>query len=110
MGQGRDLSVILLGGATAGAIDLLDISRISAMAPQVSSILVTADCDDPERLRLILRSGAKGFLPASLGLKALVAALERLRTGGTFVPIILSEARRERVPNEAAGPPWQTWR
>ncbi len=107
VGQGRDLSVILLGGATAGAIDLLDISRISAMAPQVP-ILVTADCDDPERLRLILRSGAKGFLPASLGLKALVAALERLRTGGTFVPIILSEARRERVPNEAAGPPWQT--
>jgi DNA-binding NarL/FixJ family response regulator len=107
VGQGRGLSVILLGGATASGIDLLDISRISAMAPQIP-ILVTADCDDPERARLILRSGAKGFLPASLGLKALVAALERLRSGGTFVPIILSQARRERVPNEAADPPWQT--
>lgn len=104
--QGHGFTVILLGGPTVSAFDPLDLSRISAMAPQ-TPVLVTADCDDPEQARLILRSGAKGFLPTSLGLKALVTALERLRSGGTFVPIIPSGTRREPAPSESPGPPWQ---
>jgi DNA-binding NarL/FixJ family response regulator len=104
--QGRNFTVILLGGKTASAIHPLDMSRILEAAPR-TPILATAECDDPERARMILRSGAKGFLPASLGLKVLVAALERVRTGGRFEPLILRAARREPVSNEATEEPWQ---
>lgn len=89
--RGERFAVILLGGSTCGQIDLTDIAQLSAAAPQVP-ILVAADCDDPERARLILRSGAQGFLPTHLSLKILVAALERVRAGGSYVPLSLTEA------------------
>ena len=105
--EGEGFAVILLGGSTCGQIDLVDLALLAAAAPQ-TPVLVTADCDDPERARTILRSGARGFLPMSLGLKVLVAALERIRAGGTFVPLVLSEPRpRGRGPSEASQPPWQ---
>jgi two-component system, NarL family, nitrate/nitrite response regulator NarL len=104
--QGSGYSVILLGGATCRHIDLADLALLAAAAPR-TPILATADCDDPERARMILRSGAKGFLPMNLGLKVLVAALERLRAGGTFVPLLLSEAAGEVAAREASHLPWQ---
>ena len=88
--QGEGYSVILLGASTCAQIDLVDLAMLSAAAPQ-TPILVAADCDDPERARTILRSGARGFLPVSLSLKVLIAALERVRAGGTYVPLTLTE-------------------
>ena len=99
--EGEGFAVILLGGSTCGQIDLIDLALLAAAAPQ-TPVLVTADCDDPARARTILRSGARGFLPASLGLKVLVAALERIRAGGTFVPLVLSEPDPEEARCEAA--------
>lgn len=104
--QGASYSLILLGGATCRQIDLVDLAMLSAAAPQIP-ILATADCDDVERARMILRSGAKGFLPMSLGLKVLVAALERVRSGGTFVPLALSEPSQESPARDAPPPSWQ---
>ena len=104
--QGAGYSVILLGGATCRHIDLVDLSLLAAAAPQ-TPILASADCDDPERARMILRSGARGFLPMSLGLKVLVAALERMRAGGTFVPLLLSETKGDGAAREAPRLPWQ---
>lgn len=104
--QGAGFSVVLFGGATCRTIDLTDLGLIAAAAPQ-TPVLVTADCDDPERARMILRSGAKGFLPMSLGLKVLVAALERMRAGGTFVPLVLSEPCSDAKTRETSRPPWQ---
>lgn len=98
--QGERFTVILLGGSTCAQIDLLDIGSLASAAPQMP-ILVAADCDDPERARLILRSGARGFLPTSLSLKILVAALERVRTGGSYVPLSLTEPTEE---SECAAP------
>jgi DNA-binding NarL/FixJ family response regulator len=106
MRQGARFSVILLGGATCRHIDLMDLGRLAAAAPQ-TPVLAAADCDDPERARIILRSGARGFLPMSLGLKVLVAALERMRAGGSFVPLVLSEPDSDRATAEAAQVPWQ---
>jgi DNA-binding NarL/FixJ family response regulator len=89
--QGEEFDVILLGGSTCSQIDLGDISSLAAAVPQ-TPILVAADCDDPERAHVILRAGARGFLPASYSLKVLIGALERVRTGGTYVPLTLTEA------------------
>jgi DNA-binding NarL/FixJ family response regulator len=104
--QGTGFSVILLGAATCRHIDISDLALLAAAAPQ-TPVLAIADCDDTERARMILRSGARGFLPMSLGLKVLVAALERMRTGGTFVPLVLSEPGGDAPMREMSGLPWQ---
>jgi DNA-binding NarL/FixJ family response regulator len=87
---GAGFEVILLGGSTSAHIDLADLALLSAAAPE-TPILVTAECDDAEAARATLRSGARGFLPTSLGLKVLMGALERMRAGGSYVPLLLSE-------------------
>ncbi len=102
--QGSPFSVILLGAATSWQIDLGELAQLSGAAGQIP-VLVTAECDDLARARLILRSGAKGFLPMSQGLKILVAALERVRNGGTFVPLALSEPNKDAGISEAAPTP-----
>jgi DNA-binding NarL/FixJ family response regulator len=89
--HGEEFDVILLGGSTCSQIDLTDISALAAAVPH-TPILVTADCEDPERAHVILRAGARGFLPASHSLKVLVGALERVRNGGSYVPLTLTEA------------------
>src|SRR5271168_2316017 len=58
--HGEEFAVILLGGSTCGHIDLVDLALLTTVAPH-TPVLVTADCDDPERARTILRSGARGF-------------------------------------------------
>lgn len=97
--KGTGFSVILLGAATSWQIDLVDLAMLTAAAGEVP-ILAIAECDDAERARMILRGGAKGFVPMSHGLKVLVAALERLRTGGTFVPLVLSQADSGRAGDD----------
>jgi len=97
--QGEEFDVILLGGSTCSQIDLVDLSSLAAAVPH-TPILVAADCDDPERAYRILRAGARGFLPASHSLKILIGALERVRTGGTYVPLTLTEA----VPTAECAP------
>ena len=89
--HGEEFDVILLGGSTCSQIDLVDISSLAAAIPHMP-ILVAADCDDPDRAHRILRAGARGFLPVSYSLKVLIGALERVRNGGTYVPLTLTEA------------------
>ena len=107
MRRGEGFEVILLGASTCAHIDLADLALLSAEAPE-TPILVTADCDDDaEAAHAILRSGARGFLPTSLGLKVLMGALERMRVGGTYVPLSLSEPV---VPNRAERARETPWR
>jgi DNA-binding NarL/FixJ family response regulator len=101
--HGEEFDVILLGGSICSQIDLLDISSLAAAVPH-TPILVAADCDDPERAHMILRAGARGFLPASHSLKLLVGALERVRSGGTYVPLTLTEATSAPTVQRA---PWR---
>jgi DNA-binding NarL/FixJ family response regulator len=89
--HGEEFDVILLGGSTCSQINLGDLTSLAAAVPH-TPILVAADCDDPERAHVILRAGARGFLPASYSLKVLIGALERVRSGGTYVPLTLTEA------------------
>jgi two-component system, NarL family, nitrate/nitrite response regulator NarL len=106
IGRGEGFDAILLGASTCAHIDLTDLVLLCTAAPEVP-ILVTADCDDPERARAILRSGARGFLPTSLGLKVLVGALERVRTGGTYVPLAITEPNPARAAKPAQHTPWR---
>jgi two-component system, NarL family, nitrate/nitrite response regulator NarL len=104
--EGESFAVILLGASTCGYVDLADLALLVASAPHIP-ILVTADCDDPERAHAILRSGARGFLPMNLSLKVLVAALERIRAGGTYVPLELTAPAPPTAPEKSSRSPWQ---
>jgi two-component system, NarL family, nitrate/nitrite response regulator NarL len=104
--HGEGFAVILLGGSTCGQIDLVELALLVAAVPHIP-VLVTADCDDPDRARTILRSGARGFLPMSLSLKILVAALERIRTGGTYVPLELTTPASPDAAGRVSHSPWQ---
>jgi len=103
--HGEGFAVILLGGSTCEHIDLVDLALLAAAVPHIP-ILVTADCDDLERARTILHAGARGFLPMSLSLKVLVAALERIRAGGTYIPLELSTPVSAEA-GKASRSPWQ---
>lgn len=104
--HGEGFAVILLGAATCTQIDLADLALLAAAAPQ-TPILVAADCDDPERAHAILRAGARGFLPTSLSLKVLVGALERVRAGGTYVPLLLTEPVSTVATHGVPNTPWR---
>jgi two-component system, NarL family, nitrate/nitrite response regulator NarL len=104
--HGEEFAVILLGGSTCGHIDLVDLALLTTVAPH-TPVLVTADCDDPERARTILRSGARGFLPMNVSLKMLVAALERIRAGGTYVPLELTAPYSLAASRLTSHSPWQ---
>jgi two-component system, NarL family, nitrate/nitrite response regulator NarL len=104
--SGERFEVILLGASTCAHIDLADLALLSAVGPE-TPILATADCDDTESARAILRSGARGFLPTSLGLKVLMGALERMRAGGTYVPLLLTESVPAGAAERTRDTPWR---
>ncbi|HMD64598.1 MAG TPA: response regulator transcription factor [Stellaceae bacterium] len=104
--RGEEYDVILLGGATCTHINLADVDLLAAAAPH-TPILVAAECDDTGRAHAILRTGARGFLPTSHSLKVLIGALERVRAGGTYVPLALSEAALETTVERALRTPWR---
>jgi DNA-binding NarL/FixJ family response regulator len=105
--RGEGFDVILMGASTCEHIDLSDLAVLCAAAPE-APILVTAECDDPASARAILRSGARGFLPTSLGLKVLMGALERMRSGGTYVPLAITEPKLAAAEDpRTKHPPWR---
>jgi len=104
--QGEEFDVILLAGSTCANIGLCDIALLAETAPQ-TPILVAAECDDPERAHAILRAGARGFLPTSHSLKVLMGALERVRAGGSYVPLALTEAAPAAPAERVQQTPWR---
>jgi DNA-binding NarL/FixJ family response regulator len=105
IGQGDHFAVILLGGPTCSRMSLTELDLLLAAAPG-TPILVAADCDDRSRALAILRAGARGFLPTNLSLKVLLAALERVRAGGTYVPLVLAEPAAAGTWHEVPITPW----
>lgn len=102
---GDDFAVILFGGATASCISFADLDLLREAAPR-TPILVAADCDDEGRARALLRAGARGFLPTNLSLKVLLAALERVRAGGRYVPLILAGPATVGDGSDLRAAPW----
>lgn len=104
--RGEEFDVILLAGTTCAHVGLSDIAMLAATAPH-TPILVAAECEDAERAHAILRAGARGFLPTSHSLKVLMGALERVRAGGTYVPLALTEAAPAPSTKRAQRMPWR---
>ena len=108
MQQGQEFDVILLGGSTCAHIDLADLALLAAAA--------TAALRSSSPRNATIRSGRArscaparaGFLPTSHSLKVLMGALERVRAGGTYVPLALTETATAGTPDPASGrAPWR---
>jgi DNA-binding NarL/FixJ family response regulator len=97
---------VILGGSTCRQIDLADLDLLLAVAPG-TPILVAADCDDRKRALAMIGVGASGFLPTNLSLKVLLAALERVRAGASYVPLLLTEPETGGDAPEAGTAPWR---
>jgi DNA-binding NarL/FixJ family response regulator len=82
---------------------MTELDLLLAVVPG-TPILVAADCDDRDRALAMLRAGARGFLPTHLGLKVLLAALERVRCGGSYVPMSLTEPADDAGQDVSAAP------
>ena len=88
----------------ASAISLFDLpSEINA---RTSHCRLVSSRHGVSRARCA-RSGARGFLPTSLGLKVLMGALERMRVGGTYVPLSLTEPVLPDRAKWARDTPWR---
>lgn len=83
--RGAVFDLILLGAATSEHVDLEEIDMLHTALPD-APIVVTAESDNPQRARIILSSGTRGFLPTSLSLKVLMGALDLVLAGGIYVP------------------------
>jgi DNA-binding NarL/FixJ family response regulator len=106
---GQRFDLVLLGAATSEHVDLDEIAALRRSLPE-SPIVVVAESDNPQRARLILNAGTRGFLPASLSLKVLMGALDLVLAGGIYVPSALIEPSAQRqlptAPQRLASEPW----
>ena len=45
-----------------------------------------SDCESPEQIIQVLRSGIKGYIPTTISLEIAIQALQLVRSGGLFMP------------------------
>jgi DNA-binding NarL/FixJ family response regulator len=105
---GQRFDLLLLGAATSDHIDLDDIEALRSVMPD-APVVVAAESDNPQRARLILQAGTRGFLPTTLSLKVLMGALDLVLAGGVYVPSSLIDAAQGRPADAApklAPEPW----
>jgi DNA-binding NarL/FixJ family response regulator len=88
--KGLYFDLLLIGAATSEFVDLDEIEALRRALPD-TPLVVAAENDNPQRARIILGAGARGFLPTSLSLKVLMGALDLVLAGGIYVPSSLIE-------------------
>jgi DNA-binding NarL/FixJ family response regulator len=93
---GQTFDLLLIGAATSEHVALGEIETLRDALPG-TPVAVTTESDNPQRARLILGAGARGFLPASLSLKVMMGALDLVLAGGIYVPSSLIEPVPERA-------------
>jgi DNA-binding NarL/FixJ family response regulator len=100
---GQHFDLVLVGAATAEHVDIEELEELRCNLPD-SPIVVAAENDSPHRARLILKAGARGFLPTSLSLKVMMGALDLVMAGGVYVPSSLIEANQAPRPGAEPSP------
>jgi DNA-binding NarL/FixJ family response regulator len=79
-----DLLVLSLieAGAEACANALKDLSEFASDRP----VIALASANDPELARAVIRCGAKGYIPVTMGFEIAIEAIRFVLAGGTYVP------------------------
>jgi DNA-binding NarL/FixJ family response regulator len=80
-----DVDLILLDLAMPGVRGFSGLMYLRAQYPSVPVIVVSAN-DDPVAIRRCMEFGASGFIPKTVGVDAMRAAIARVLGGGLWTP------------------------
>ena len=83
--RGGDVDLVLLDLTMPGVRGFSGLMYMRAQYPSVPVIVVSAN-DDPAAIRRCMEFGASGFIPKTLGVDAMRAAISRILGGGVWTP------------------------
>jgi DNA-binding NarL/FixJ family response regulator len=83
--RGGDIDLVLLDLTMPGARGFSGLMYLRAQYPGVPVVVVSAN-DDPAAIRRCMEFGASGFIPKTLGVDAMRAAISRILGGGVWTP------------------------
>ncbi|MDO8876843.1 MAG: response regulator transcription factor [Pseudolabrys sp.] len=83
--KGGDIDLVTLDLAMPGVRGFSGLMYIRAQYPSVPVIVVSAN-DDPAAIRRCMEFGASGFIPKTLSVEAMRAAISRVLNGGVWTP------------------------
>lgn len=83
--RGSDIDLVLLDLTMPGARGFSGLMYMRAQYPGVPVVVVSAN-DDPAAIRRCMEFGASGFIPKTLGVDAMRAAISRILGGGVWTP------------------------
>jgi DNA-binding NarL/FixJ family response regulator len=83
--RGGEVDLILLDLTMPGVRGFSGLLYLRAQYPSVPVIVVSAN-DDPAVIRRCMEFGASGFIPKTLGVEAMRAAISRILGGGVWTP------------------------
>ena len=82
---GGDIDLVLLDLSMPGVRGFSGLMYLRAQYPSLPIVVVSAN-DDPAVIRRCMEFGASGFIPKTLGIEALRAAVARVLQGEVFTP------------------------
>jgi len=83
--RGGDADLVLLDLAMPGVRGFSGLMFLRAQYPSVPVVVVSAN-DDPAVIRRCMEFGASGFIPKTLGVDTMRAAVARVLEGGVWTP------------------------
>jgi DNA-binding NarL/FixJ family response regulator len=83
--RGGDIDLVLLDLTMPGVRGFSGLMYMRAQYPSVPVIVVSAN-DDPAAIRRCMEFGASGFIPKTLGVDAMRAAISHILGGGVWTP------------------------
>jgi DNA-binding NarL/FixJ family response regulator len=83
--HGGDIDLVLLDLSMPGVRGFSGLMYLRAQYPSLPIVVVSAN-DDPAVIRRCMEFGASGFIPKTLGIEALRAAVARVLQGEVFTP------------------------
>jgi len=83
--RGGDTDLLLLDLTMPGARGFSGLMYMRAQYPGVPVVVVSAN-DDPAAIRRCMEFGASGFIPKTLGVEAMRAAISQILNGGVWTP------------------------
>jgi DNA-binding NarL/FixJ family response regulator len=97
---GRDVDLILLDLSMPGARGFSGLMYLRAQYPSLPVVVVSAN-DDPAVIRRCMEFGASGFIPKTLGIEALRAAVARVLQGEVWTPPDVDLTRQSEAETAA---------
>ena len=83
--RGNDVDLVLLDLTMPGVRGFSGLMYLRAQYPGFPVIVVSAN-DDPAAIRRCMEFGASGFIPKTVGVEAMRAAISRILSGGVWTP------------------------